>query len=100
MKTTDKLELCRGCRDNFYNGNNDLGVKRCWNFKDARVVQRHAIPIWQPPPYGMPAERTLSCHRRKGYAMFSAESFRAANDACARAEAAEAAQPAAPEAKP
>ena len=30
---------CIGCRDNFYNGNNNLGVKECWGFKTAELVK-------------------------------------------------------------
>lgn len=32
--------MCHGCRENFYNGNNDLGVKECWMFSDAQVVDK------------------------------------------------------------
>lgn len=30
--------MCRGCRDDFYNGQNPYNIKECWNFKDAQVV--------------------------------------------------------------
>ena len=42
---------CSGCRDNFYNGNNPLGVSQCWNFKDAKLVWRIPIGNWERPPY-------------------------------------------------
>ena len=48
MKTT---EHCAGCRQNFYNGNNPLGVKRCWNLDTARLVKRIVIGVWQNPPF-------------------------------------------------
>lgn len=35
------LEKCRGCRDDFYNGSNPLGVKRCWSFDKAQIVTRY-----------------------------------------------------------
>ena len=42
---------CRGCEDNFYNGNNNLGVKECWNLKSAKMVWRIPIGHWEEPPY-------------------------------------------------
>ena len=44
-------KYCRGCRNNFYNGNNSLGVQECWHFKTAKVVWRIPIGHWEPPPY-------------------------------------------------
>ena len=36
-----KKEMCRGCRNDFYNaGNNGLGVEECWSFKNAQVVDK------------------------------------------------------------
>lgn len=40
--------LCVGCRENFYNGYNDIGTKECWNYKSARVVKRYRIGWWTP----------------------------------------------------
>lgn len=40
---------CRGCRDDFYNGRNPLGVKRCWALKDAKIVKRYEIGTWTQP---------------------------------------------------
>lgn len=72
---TDKLKLCSGCSKNFYNGNNPLGVKRCWLFKDARVVKRWRIHWWtQPTQAGAFTEvKTLSCHMEPGRYSFEKE---------------------------
>lgn len=32
--------MCAGCRDNFYNGNNNLGVQECWNYESAKVISK------------------------------------------------------------
>ena len=56
------VSMCVGCRDNFYNGNNDLGVKQCWNFPKATVEQRMMIPIDMRPPYTFPTKTVLSCY--------------------------------------
>jgi hypothetical protein len=40
MTTT---QHCAGCRDNFYNGNNGLGVKQCWCLAKAKLVTKFRI---------------------------------------------------------
>lgn len=67
MKKKTK-KLCSGCKDNFYNGNNPLGVEECWSFENAQVVKKKFVPMSQRPPWNMPAVTTLSCHRKTGYA--------------------------------
>ena len=44
-------KYCSGCADNFYNGNNPVGVKECWLFKKAKLVKRIMIGHWENPPY-------------------------------------------------
>ena len=39
---------CAGCRQNFYNGNNDMGIKECWMLKTAKVVTRYEIHMDAP----------------------------------------------------
>ena len=39
-----KLSDCLGCRDDFYNDKNPLGVKRCWSFDEKKaLVTKHRI---------------------------------------------------------
>ncbi len=56
-----KKKDCVGCRNDFYNGNNGLGVKECWSFKDAKIVWRISIGHWESPPYKKKAVRVASC---------------------------------------
>ena len=42
---------CAGCRNDFYNGNNKLGVKECWSLADAKLVSRIPVGYWESPPY-------------------------------------------------
>lgn len=63
-----KQKYCSGCYNNFYNGNNQYGVKVCWSLKDARVVFKTEVSIHQVPPYGQKPRRTLNCFHRTGYA--------------------------------
>jgi hypothetical protein len=54
---------CAGCKDNFYNGNNELGVKRCWMLADAEFVKRLIIPVDLPPPYKhLKPRKVLNCY--------------------------------------
>ena len=61
-----KRRLCHGCRDDFYNGHNPLGIKECWGLKSAKQVERVCVGIWDRPPYLWHPEKTLSCHRPNG----------------------------------
>lgn len=71
MKGT--LSHCSGCRDNFYNGNNPYGVQVCWNLKSAVIKKIKFVPWDMRPPWNVPAEKTNSCHSKKGYVAVSAE---------------------------
>ena len=42
---------CVGCRDNFYNCNNNIGVKRCWMLAEATMGDFLIVGVWQNPPY-------------------------------------------------
>ena len=55
---------CAGCRNNFYNGNNELGVKECWLFKTAKIVWRKEVHIDQIPPWTQAARRFPNCYHR------------------------------------
>jgi len=59
---------CLGCTEDFYNDKNPLGVKECWLFKDAKVITRYRIGMWD----GMGErrhyhkEKRPNCYRVKG----------------------------------
>lgn len=60
---------CTGCNDDFYNGNNQYGIKECWHKKSAKVVWRKEVPIDLRPPYNhIHKRRFYSCYRRRGFA--------------------------------
>jgi len=66
MKTT---EHCRGCRNNFYNGNNSLGVARCWSLESAKLVTKYRLssstPMWIREAYVK--VKVPSCYHESGY---------------------------------
>jgi hypothetical protein len=69
MTEQDKLKMCEGCRDNFYNG---TGAKQCWSLPTAQVVTRYRIGWWTAPtvPGAYTKVQTLHCHHAPGqYAM-------------------------------
>ena len=61
-KPAKSILLCSGCRDDFYNDKNPLGVKRCWMFSTATVEKRLMIPVDLRPPYKFPPKWVLSCY--------------------------------------
>jgi len=69
MTKAEKLPLCSGCRNDFYNGQ---GAKECWSLKDAKPVIRWKQGWWTQGdvPSAFVQVRTLSCHHATGrYAM-------------------------------
>ncbi len=58
---------CEGCRDDFYNGNNDIGVKECFNLKNAKIVLKKKVHINQVPPWKQKAIKVPDCYRMSGY---------------------------------
>jgi hypothetical protein len=62
---SEKKKYCAGCYNNCYNG--EL-AERCWNLKEAKIVQRKFVHIDDVPPWTtQTAETTLSCHHRQKY---------------------------------
>ena len=59
--------MCAGCEDNFYNGNNQYGVKECWSFKKAKVKNRKRVAMSDRPPWKWKGKSMLSCYHQKGY---------------------------------
>ena len=60
-------KYCSGCYNNFYNGNNDMGIKECWNLKDAKLKRRFAISTSTPTFRDNFYEVKLpSCYQRPG----------------------------------
>ena len=60
---------CAGCRNDFYNDKNPLGVRRCWSLDRAKVVKRWRIGTWTDPtqPGAFARVTTYDCHEADGY---------------------------------
>lgn len=67
---------CAGCRDNFYNGNNEYGITECWCLADATLEERLLIHRDLPPPYkGMPLKMVPTCYRKKDFVTVKPEAI-------------------------
>jgi len=66
MKRDQKY--CDGCDNNFYNGNNPMGIKECWSFKTAKVVVKYVIGWWVPQDRkgNFSKITTHNCHTKTG----------------------------------
>jgi hypothetical protein len=80
------VENCFGCEDNFYNGENPLGVKECWHLKSARLEHRVIVPSDLRPPWKMPGQLLPNCYRRHGCVVLSEKQRQDNNDACERSK--------------
>lgn len=61
---SDKRKYCAGCRNNFYNGNNDLGVAQCWSLEEAKVGMYRMVHINDAPPWTDKPVKALDCYSR------------------------------------
>lgn len=61
-------DKCGGCRDDFYNDHNPLGVKECWSLKTAKMVTRWKIGTWTQPtqPGAFMEVKVPNCYRQSG----------------------------------
>jgi hypothetical protein len=66
-KNEKRRKYCPGCRDDFYNGKNPLGVQECWCLDGSTVVRKKFVHIDQRPPWTMKPEWTLNCCKRDRY---------------------------------
>jgi len=66
-----RKEDCAGCEDDFYNGNNNLGVNECWCFESALLTFKQKIPIDERPPHKQKPILVPNCYRKRGFVFWS-----------------------------
>lgn len=67
---------CSGCRNDFYNDHNPLGVKECWSFKDAKLEKRILIHVDRVPPYkGEKPTLRPTCYKMDRYVTVKPEAI-------------------------
>ena len=73
LSKVEKLRMCNGCEENFYNGHNPYGIKECWNLKSAKVVKKKKVHIDQVPPWEQKPIKVLSCYHQKRFVFVGAK---------------------------
>lgn len=65
---SDKQNLCRGCRDDYYNQPGNTPCGHCFSLDSATLVTRYRIGWWTQPtvPGAYSKVETLSCHHAPG----------------------------------
>lgn len=71
MKNTT---ACAGCRNDFYNGNNPLGVQRCWSVESASIIPRFRLSVNTPMDRksGYEKLKRPNCYRQDGFVFLEA----------------------------
>ena len=64
---TMRKEYCPGCESNFYNGNNEIGVKKCWSLSTARLILRKEVHINHVPPWNQAPKWMPNCYHKKQF---------------------------------
>lgn len=61
-------KYCVGCDQNFYNGNNQMGISECWHLKAAKLVTKYVIGWWVPQDRkdNFTKIKTNNCHTETG----------------------------------
>lgn len=76
MLRIEKLKLCAGCRNDYYNRGGHSTTGECWSLAMAEPVERTRVGTWQRPPYDWTPVETLSCHRPEGSVWISVDDVR------------------------
>ena len=66
MTREEKLAMCHGCSNDYYNRPGNSTAGQCWMLASAKLVERIRVGVWQNPPYEKRPQRTLSCHSPDG----------------------------------
>ena len=67
MTKEEKLKMCIGCRNDFYNGKNPLDVEECWSLDKARVEMKKEVSVNHVPPWNQEPRPFLHCYHKDGY---------------------------------
>jgi len=72
INKTAKKELCKGCRNNYYNQQGNSPNGECWSLKRAKVVKRKKIHKQKRPPWDdCEVVQTLSCYHNKHFVYYA-----------------------------
>lgn len=71
MSKYEKLKRCNGCRNDFYNDKNPLGVKECWSLESMKLVRMKMVHMSDVPPWNHPVKWYPSCYSPDRYVMIN-----------------------------
>lgn len=66
-KDAKRRKYCGSCRDDFYNGNNPMGVTECFMLETAKPIRMKFVHVDQRPPWNNKPEWTLDCCHRERF---------------------------------
>ena len=66
-KKEEKLRLCNGCENDFYNDKNPFGIKECWSLDTATIEKKKKVHVDDVPPWDHEPIKVLSCYHQKRY---------------------------------
>lgn len=64
---------CKGCRNDFYNGRDNVLGKDCWSLKDAHLVMRKEVHINQVPPWTQKPQKLPNCYHKSQFVYVDAK---------------------------
>ena len=72
--TSKSKQMCRGCRQDYYNHNADGG---CWMYDSATIKKRAIVGTFENPPYDRKRLKNhLSCYCPDGMSIINADDCR------------------------
>ena len=66
MNMAEKKKRCLGCRNNFYNGNNQYGIQECWSLQEAKLVLKRRVGMSERPPWTSRPVKVFDCRHEDG----------------------------------
>ena len=67
---------CAGCYNDFYNGHNPYGVKKCCSLASAVLVKALDVPIHLRPPYTtLKLANRPNCYKAQGFVRVKPENL-------------------------
>lgn len=73
MTKHEKLRRCLGCRNDFYNGKNEYGVKECWSLQSMKLVRKRPVHVDERPPWVAKVQWVPNCYHRERYVYVNPE---------------------------
>ena len=67
------IKHCAGCRNDFYNGRQNVTGNTCWSLAEAKLIMRKEVHINQVPPWKQAARQLPDCYSKPQFVYVSAD---------------------------